>query len=96
MATVLSRQVDGLVQSHIGTQHPGSWDLPHLLSGALRVTRNQTQSRLSVFQAKCQESSYGSPRGSPGGLHMPGPRFQRAGEDGPERAGAMAAFSAKR
>ena len=49
----------------------------------------RTQSRLSVFQAKCQESSYRSPRGLEAGHSQPhrvgctclGPGFQKAGEE---------------
>ena len=46
----------------------------------------KTQSPLSLFQAKCQESSYGSPKGSEAGhshwvgCTCLGPGFQKAGE----------------
>ena len=86
MATVLSRQVDGLVQSHTGTQHPRSLGhriccQEHCVSPEIK-----TQSPLSLFQAKCQESSYGSPKGLEAGhshwvgCTCLGPGFQKAGE----------------
>lgn len=104
MAAVLSRQVDGLVQSHTGTQHPGSLGLTAF---AVRSTAcHQKSERKAVCQfskPNVRKTVTEAPEAwrqgtaSPTGwaAHAWAQVSRRLVRNGPERAGAMAAFSAK-
>lgn len=104
MATVLSRQVDGLVQSHMGTQRPGSLGLT---ADAVRSTACHQKSKRKALchfsKPNVRKAVTEAPEAHRQGTASPTGKAARAWaqvsrrlvRDGPERAGAMAAFSAR-